>query len=263
VSALNLERLDRLDRLIAEGRVIRHKWTDKDAAGRELACLLAALSPEVGPGGDVEACPASVMPLWLAKITPILDDRGTALAWPGMVRRYASLARRWHVVDEEGWLRAQYGACAAITREAMARAKQQEVIDVCREVADLCDRRASGEPELGHRLAVARTRALALRSKCWAAASEAAAATAEAAAAAAAERAAAAEAAAASEAASEAAAEAAEAAAEAEAEAEVPYWSPKYVKIRQRAREALNDRIATVVLNAIEKAIVDAEARAA
>jgi hypothetical protein len=248
VSALNLERLDRLDRMIAEGRVIRHKWTDKDAAGRELACLLVAISPEVGPRGDTRNCPSSVMPLWLAKITPILDDRGSVGAWPGMVRRYASLARRWHVLDEEGWLRAQYGACAAITREAMAHAKRPDVIDVCREVADLCDRRASGEPELGHRLSDARTRALALRSKCW----EAAAAAAEAAAA---TRVAAAAAAAASEAAAEAAADGA--AAEAAA---APYWSPKYV---QRTREAANDRIATAVLNAIEKAIVDAEARAA
>jgi hypothetical protein len=222
------ERLDRLDRMIAEGRVIRHKWTDKDAAGRELACLLVAISPEVGPRGDTRNCPSSVMPLWLAKITPILDDRGSVGAWPGMVRRYASLARRWHVLDEEGWLRAQYGACAAITREAMAHAKRPDVIDVCREVADLCDRRASGEPELGHRLSAARTRALALRSKCWAA-EAAAAATATAAATAAA----------------------------------APYWSPKYVQIRQQTCEAANDRIATAVLNAIEKAIVDAEARAA
>jgi hypothetical protein len=35
------------------------------------------------------------------------------------------------------------------------------------------------------------------------------------------------------------------------------------VQIRQQTCEAANDRIATVVLNAIEKAIVDAEARAA
>jgi hypothetical protein len=239
------ERLDRLDRMIAEGRVTRNKWTGEDAEGRELACLLAALSPEVGPG-DVDACPASVMPLWLAKITPRLDNCGTALAWPGMVRRYASLARRWHVLDEEGWLRAQYGACAAITREAMAHARQQEVIDVCREVADLCDRRAGGEPELGHRLSDARARALALRSKYWAAEAGSAAATAAANAAAAAATAAAAT-----------ATEAAEAAGAA------PYWSPKYVQIRQQTREAANDRIALAVLNAIETAIVDAEARTA
>lgn len=35
--------VDRLDTFIAEGRLIRNRWRDKDGEGRERACLLAAL----------------------------------------------------------------------------------------------------------------------------------------------------------------------------------------------------------------------------
>jgi hypothetical protein len=228
------ERVDRLDRMIAEGRVIRHKWTDKDAAGRELACLLVAISPEVGPRGDTRNCPSSVMPPWLALLTPILDDRGSVGAWPGMVRRYASLARRWHVLDEAGWLRARNGACAAIAREAMRHTKRPDVIAVCREVAGLREQR--GERPL--QLSAARARAEGLRlmllaneveaSSAWTAKKVAdgdvvgAAATVEIA---------------------------------AGAGAGDGAHPCEWVNERQQAREAANDRVATGVFDAIEAAL--------
>src|SRR5678810_579442 len=76
-------RLDKLDRLINEGNLLRNTWTQ----GQERACLLAALSPEVATTEDPIDCPAAVMPAWLANLTPSLDDNGSAEAWPAMVRR--------------------------------------------------------------------------------------------------------------------------------------------------------------------------------
>ena len=77
------ERFDRLDRFIAEGRLVRNEWGD----GQERACLLLAIAPEVGGSeGKVDLCPASVLPPWLAELTPSLDDNGTNAAWPAMVR---------------------------------------------------------------------------------------------------------------------------------------------------------------------------------
>lgn len=109
-------RLARLDRAIEDGRVIRGRWTD----GQERACLLAWLSPEAGERESASVCPASVMPPWLAHLTPHLDDRPSARAWPGIVRRYGALAHRWHVLDAAGWERARVASLLVIVREARA-----------------------------------------------------------------------------------------------------------------------------------------------
>ena len=108
------ERLDRLDRMIRENRVSRGEWTE----GHDRACLLAALSPEAGAAQSAAACPAELMPPWLAYLTPWLDDAPSEHAWPHIVRRYASLARRWHVLDGRAWDRARIGALIAIVSEA-------------------------------------------------------------------------------------------------------------------------------------------------
>ena len=111
---MDAERIDRLDTMIAEGRLIRDAWTE----GHDRACLLAALSPEAGAAQSAAACPAELMPPWLAYLTPWLDDAPSEHAWPHIVRRYASLARRWHVLDGRAWDRARIGALIAIVSEA-------------------------------------------------------------------------------------------------------------------------------------------------
>ena len=110
---MDAERIDRLDAMIAEGRLIREKWTE----GHDRACLLTALSPEAGAAQSAAACPAELMPMWLAYLTPWLDDAPSAEAWPHIVRRYASLARRWHVLDGRAWDRARIVALLAIVEE--------------------------------------------------------------------------------------------------------------------------------------------------
>lgn len=113
------ERLDRLDTYIREGRLLRRAWI-REEGGRARACLLAALSPEVGAQEDPHACPAALMPSWFACMTVWLDDAGSDAAWPAMVVRYASLARRWDVLDDVAWRRVDCGARASVLREARA-----------------------------------------------------------------------------------------------------------------------------------------------
>ena len=108
------ERTDRLYAMLREGRLIRHAWTE----GHDRACLLAALSPEAGAAKSASACPAEVMPLWLAHLTPWLDDAPSDEAWPSIVARYAALARRWGVLDAEGWERVRIAALIVIVSEA-------------------------------------------------------------------------------------------------------------------------------------------------
>ena len=120
---MEAERIDRLAAMIREDRLIRGKWT----VGHDRACLLAALSPEAGAAQSAAACPAELMPAWLAYLTPWIDDAPSEHAWPRIVRRYASLARRWHVLDGEAWERAKIGALLAIVEEARAHAGEDAV----------------------------------------------------------------------------------------------------------------------------------------
>ena len=58
------EAADRIAAFAREGRLVQDAWHDEQD-GRELACLLGAIGPEVKSPED---CPASVMPAWLAHL---------------------------------------------------------------------------------------------------------------------------------------------------------------------------------------------------
>ncbi len=90
--------IDRLDQFIREDRLIRKSW----GTINDRACLLVAL------GGDEvikhpEACPASILPEWLAYLTPWIDDAGTDERWPEVVRTYARLVRASAHLTSEQW----------------------------------------------------------------------------------------------------------------------------------------------------------------
>lgn len=137
--------VNRLDKYVAEGRLIRNAWTGTDSRGRKTACLLAALSPKVGAEQSTEACPAEIMPQWFARLTPYIDDGGTETHWPEVVRRYASLARRWHVLDAEAWRRLDYRVRILCVTEAMRYTADKSVLRACCTVIALCGRAADGE----------------------------------------------------------------------------------------------------------------------
>jgi hypothetical protein len=127
------ERVEHLNMMINEGRVIRNAWTGLDEQGRETACLLAALAPEVAEAEDSGACPASVMPGWFADLTPWIDDEASEAEWPHMVRRYAACAARWSLLDNAAWRRVEIASRRASVVEAMSHTTQEGVLDACRE----------------------------------------------------------------------------------------------------------------------------------
>jgi hypothetical protein len=100
--------IDRAIEYLRDGRLLRSAWTDTDDQGREMACLLAAIVPECGTQQTSEACPAGLMPQWMASLTVFIDDRGTDEAWPRTVERYVSLLRRSYVLSESAWTRLDY-----------------------------------------------------------------------------------------------------------------------------------------------------------
>src|SRR5215469_10184149 len=93
---------ERLNQYIAEDRIIRGTWTGRDIMGRETACLLAAFAEGMD---SPEKCPATIMPPWLAYLTPSFDDHGSIEKWPNMIRRYGALALKWHRLGDDAWNR--------------------------------------------------------------------------------------------------------------------------------------------------------------
>ena len=122
-----VERVARLNKMVADNRILRGAWTD----GHERACLLAALSPEAGCQESASACPSWVMPEWLAHLTPWIDDECSHDNWDKIVGKYANLAGRWHVLDDAAWDRCHLATRRAILAEAMQHNEQRKVSSAC------------------------------------------------------------------------------------------------------------------------------------
>lgn len=138
--SLTLEnRVQRLNEMMEEGRLIRDDWSGTDEQGRETACLLAALSPEAGESENADLCPAAVMPTWFAHLTPWLDDACSATAWPQVIRRYAACANLWSTLDEAAWCRVEIATRRAAVVEAMRHTSDEQVLAACRGVLTWLD----------------------------------------------------------------------------------------------------------------------------
>lgn len=140
-------RVERLNSMIRENRITRHNWLTVDEQGREVACLLAALSPEAGEAESPAACPASVMPEWFAHLTPWIDDHSSATAWPQVIRRYAACAAKWSALDDAAWRRVEVAARRASVVEAISHTTEEQVLAACRGVLAWLD---AGMPESSH-----------------------------------------------------------------------------------------------------------------
>ena len=106
---------ERILQHLREQRLVQGEWHSQDAQGRELACVLGAISPEIVSATE---CPASVMPQWLALIVVgMFDGQGKddAAAWAG---RFGEQMSRWHVLDGAAWDRVRAAFCAACVEDA-------------------------------------------------------------------------------------------------------------------------------------------------
>ena len=134
----------RLHQYIAEDRVIRGAWTDQDKHGRKRACLLAALSPVTGVRHAASACPATILPTWLAFLTPRLDDNGTLKAWPAMVRDYARLVETSTALDAAAWHRLEYRLRLIALHEAAAHTNDRFALQIAVDAMALCQQVIEG-----------------------------------------------------------------------------------------------------------------------
>jgi hypothetical protein len=146
---MNIEdRIERLNVMIREDRIIRNAWTGLDEQGRETACLLAALAPEVVEADGEWACPANIMPSWFAYLTPWMDDNASEAEWPRMVRRYATCAARWSVLDNAAWRRIEVFALRTAVVEAMRHMTDAQASAILLQVLAWLDA-GTPEPERG------------------------------------------------------------------------------------------------------------------
>lgn len=76
-----------------QGRLIRGAWSDTDAEGRQLLCLMTALVGD--PGVRPETCPADKCPPWLAHLLPWFDDAPSVEAWHEIIEECIAQAPYW------------------------------------------------------------------------------------------------------------------------------------------------------------------------
>lgn len=143
----HLEAAAAIRRRIYDGTLARHQWTGTDAHGRHVACLLAAASPDVAAAQSAGACPAWLLPPWLAHLTPWIDDSPSDDAWPSIVRRYAELLGQSSILDATAWRRLDYGARRIAVLEARSHvADGDSVLIAIDRVVALLDREIAGSP---------------------------------------------------------------------------------------------------------------------
>lgn len=135
----------RIERYLERNAILRGKWFGggRGDDGYERACLLVAAVPEVGRG-DYSACPASLLPEWMARLTPWLDDNGSDDRHTEIVRRYAGLLRRSNVLTPPAWERLDYRVRRVALAEARKHAEGPSVLDVVDRVLGLLDRAIAG-----------------------------------------------------------------------------------------------------------------------
>jgi hypothetical protein len=96
---LNATAADNIISYLRDGRLVQNAWTREDQ-GHHVACLLGA----AGNYQSTQDCPATLMPRWLAECTVTLyDGLPQEDANGDLVRRYADMMRRWHVLTPDRW----------------------------------------------------------------------------------------------------------------------------------------------------------------
>jgi hypothetical protein len=141
--------LDRYDIMLSEGRIIPAAWT-REEDGRHLACVLAALSPDVAERKTADACPGDWMPGWLAYRIIQVDDEGSAEVRAVSLRRLSPILRGLSRIpaadlDPMGLLDCRDRARPVALALAVVTVDEWGVRDACAEVLRLLEYGGSTE----------------------------------------------------------------------------------------------------------------------
>ena len=157
-----------------EGRLVQGRWHGRgggdDGAGREIACLLGSIHPDINGTGD---CPASLMPRWMAHLTVRLFDGVPAATVRHYGEAYATRMHRWGALDGAGWERIRKAFISEVMSGAMKRAEElakghtSPLLTEIRTVTDELLAMLMGGVATWSEYRALRDRAAKLRSKAW------------------------------------------------------------------------------------------------
>ncbi|MEI9966014.1 MAG: hypothetical protein WDM92_16615 [Caulobacteraceae bacterium] len=102
-----------------EGRLEQHTWHG-EAEGRKVACLLGAIHPDID---STDACPANLMPEWMARLTVRLFDGVATASITAIGEAYAARLHRWSALDAEAWERVRKGFITETLADVVTRAR--------------------------------------------------------------------------------------------------------------------------------------------
>ena len=137
------QRIDMAEIALKEGRISQGFWRKNGNDGREMVCALAAFGPDINGSYD---CPADLMPEWLAKLVPGIDDGIKLADVPWFAGCLIERARKWEKLDADAWKRIHTGFRIAVIKQALASAETAQpdpapaywtqVKDACAQVID-------------------------------------------------------------------------------------------------------------------------------
>jgi hypothetical protein len=105
------EAANNIERFARENRLVQNTWHRTAPDGREIACLLGAIHPAID---SPHACPATVMPKWLAELTVVLFDKLPRNDIHNRALAYAMSMRTWDKLGKNTWERVHRGVRAQI-----------------------------------------------------------------------------------------------------------------------------------------------------
>jgi hypothetical protein len=123
-SALHISAIKRVKKIAKDKRIIRDNWSNEVRVYNQVTqrvsvtyqyCLLGAMHKECAINRHHSYCPKEIMPMFMAAITPIIDDYVSLENWEAMVHRYISLASKWYKLTPQKWSEIErYAAIAAL-----------------------------------------------------------------------------------------------------------------------------------------------------
>lgn len=119
IQITHAEAATRIKTFAHEGRLVVGQWHNIDKQGREVACLLGAIHLGIN---SVDACPADLMPRWMAELTVVLFDKAGRVANAEISKRYAAALRVWGGLSKADWAAIKKRHLIRCIETALARA---------------------------------------------------------------------------------------------------------------------------------------------
>lgn len=82
--------------------LVQNHWSRKDAYDRTCVCLLRAFGPDIN---DPANCPVELMPEWLARLLPLINDGMPAVFYYDFAADFVGSAQHWATFQPSEWAR--------------------------------------------------------------------------------------------------------------------------------------------------------------